>query len=71
MPPSEAKQLTIAEAYFYLASEERVKSACRKMNLRVHFGRDVTPREVRDAHQRRMTSLRKQYTGSEDILHDI
>lgn len=67
MAPSEASRLTLEDAHFYLADEDELKYACRRMNEESDFGRVLTVEERRKELAAEKTRRRKYFTGSEEL----
>lgn len=65
MPRSEALQCTIEEAIFYLSSDDRVKKACKQMNLRAEGIADAGDEMA--AYRADMAARRKFYTGTDEL----
>jgi hypothetical protein len=66
MPPSEAMQLSIPQAMFFLASRERMEKACRRMNRISEYGDDDPARVIADVREFKR-QLRGQFTGSAEL----
>jgi hypothetical protein len=65
MPPSEAKQLTPAEAIILLQDDDDTRRQCAAQNRAT--GSMPTPEDQRAALAEHKRQLRLQYTGSEEL----